>query len=220
MKKMNYGYLVQLWPVVTTNPLVQIFIPKLFSWEKSDEKVMINLGDGYAIRCSLKTRIIIEKDDGISEIYLPFKKKGKSYQCDLLKFFKENSIIYERGEGKFCDGTAWSQKEASSEAIYNEDGMLEYIISPYWGEQYEMYFANKKCCPRAAGRRIKIIRYSNCAKDKQSEIEKWFKYMLKKKRSIDLYTLNKIKREMKCSGVWGGGIYYQKEDKTYDWMEF
>lgn len=30
-KKMNYGYLVDIWTVVNTNPLVEIFIPKLFA---------------------------------------------------------------------------------------------------------------------------------------------------------------------------------------------
>lgn len=169
----------------------------MFAWEESDEKAVINLGDGHEIRCNLKTKLLIKKDDGISEINLPFKKKGKIYTCNLEKILNANNIAYEKGYGVFCDMTEWSQKEATSEVIYNEDGMLEYIISPYWGEQYVMYYANKKICPSAAGRRIEIIRYSNCAKDKQSEIEKWFKYMLKKKRSLDFYTLNKIKREVK-----------------------
>ena len=35
--------------------------------------------------------------------------------------------------------------------------------------------------------------------------------------TLDLYTLNIIKREMK-SGM--GSIFYQKDDKTYDWMHY
>lgn len=216
-KKMNYGYLVDIFPVINTDQMVEIFIPKIFPWEESDKKAVINLVDSLEIRCNLKTRLLIKKDEGISEINLPFKKKGQLYQCELLKLFEENNILYERGEGEFCDGTKWSQKEATSEVIYNEDGMLEYIISPYWGEQYVMHFANKKSCPMAEGRRIEIIRYSNCAEYSQSGIERWFKYMLKKNRSIDFYTLNKIKREVR-SGM--GSIYYQKDDKTYEWLEY
>lgn len=59
--KMNYGNTVCLWPAVNTD--VDVFIPKLFSWEKESERAEIVAGK-YRIQCNLGTKLIFKNNKG------------------------------------------------------------------------------------------------------------------------------------------------------------
>ena len=214
---MNYGVIVDLDPVIYTDACV--FIPKLFGWETESVSAEIIMGD-YCIQCNLGTKLLFKRNKGIVEKNLPFKKKAGEYTIDIVEYLEKNNIEYEFGTENYCDGTEYNQNDSSFEVIYNKDAIIEKISSPYWGLQMELYIVNKKLRPKVKGRKVKIIRFNHCRKEKQYKIEEWFRCVLNGTISVEPYTLDHVMRNnlvridhTACS------IFYQNDDE-YTWEHY
>lgn len=216
-EKMNYGNIVELEPVVYTD--ASVFIPKLFAWEKESEKAEILMG-GYRIQCNLGTKLLLKTDRGIVEMALPFKKEAEGYKVDLVEYFEKNNIAYETGDGIYCDGTEYNQKDSGSEAIYNKDVIIGKIASPYWGLQMELYVVNKKMRPTVRGKKVKIIRFNYCREDKQYKLEEWFRSVLTGVVRVEPYTLDQVMRDnLKRIDFTACRMFYQ-DGKEYRWENY
>lgn len=213
-EKMNYGNLVYLDPVIYTE--ADVFIPKLFAWEKESVSAEIIVGD-YRIRCNLGTKLLFERSKGIVERALPFKKKADVYTVDIIEYFKKNNIAYEVGSGNYCNGIEYNQNDSSSEVIYNKGAIIMKKTSPYCGLQMELEIVNKKLRPMVKGKKVKIIRFNNCREEKQYKIEEWFRSVLNGVIRVEPYTLDHVMRDnLKRIDFTDCSIFYQNDD-GYKW---
>ena len=205
---------------------MSLFVPKTFPWEDQAEKAVIQLDDehdNFRVSCNRGTRLLIVSDEKIKEMQLPFTVKDGVYHLDLLRFLDERNIPYEKGEGRFCDGAGWSQREASQEVSYCRNGLLEYNDGPYWGEQYQMTFAGKHSMPVASGRKVKCIRFNYCDPGIGQKVEEWFRYLVEKKRVLDHGMLIRMMRDL---GLKEMGMFAEMNVKMsggteqYDWIDY
>ena len=223
--KMNYGNLIDFFNVVYSENM-SLFIPKKYPWEKEAEKAVIQLddeGDGFHVSCNRGTRLLIVTDEKITEMQLPFTVKDGIFYLDLRKFLDERNIPYEKGDGRFCNGTGWTQQEASQEVSYCRNGLLDYCDSPYWGEQYQMTFIGKHSMPVAAGRKIKCIRFNDCEPGIGQKAEEWFRYLAGKKRVLDHGMMIRMMRDLGLEEI---KLFVEMSSKRadgteqYDWMDY
>lgn len=215
--KMKYGIIVDLEPVIYAD--AYIFIPKLFAWENESTIAEIIMGD-YRIKCNLGTKLLFKRSKGIVEKDLSFKMKAGRYTLDIIEYFKKNNITYEVGDGKYCDGVKYNQKDSSSEVIYNKDMIIEKIISPYWGLQMELYIVNKKLRPKVEGRKVKIIRFNNCRAEKQHKIVEWFRSVLNGLIKIEPYTLDCVMRDGLERIDFTACSIFCNNDEKYEWEHY
>lgn len=210
-EKMNYGNLVYLDPVIYTDAYV--FIPKLFGWEKESVSAEIIVGD-YRIRCNWGTKLLFNRSKGIVERALPFKKKAEVYTVDIIEYLEKNNIAYEVGSAKYCNGIEYNQNDSSSEVIiYNKDAIVMKKTS-HEGLQMQLCIVNKKLRPMVKGKKVNIIRFNNCRKEKQYKIEEWFKSVLNGVIRVDPYTLDHMMRDnLERIDFTGCSIFYQNDDE-------
>lgn len=215
--KMNYGSIVDLAPVVYADTCV--FIPKYFSWEKESHPAEIVMGD-YSIRCNLGTKLFFKTDKGIKEMKLLFTKKDESYKLNILEFFENNNITYTLGDGIYCDGGRYNQKNSTGEVIYDKNIIIEKTRSPYWGLQMELFIVNKKLRPRIRGKEVKIIRFNYCRMEKQYRIEAWFRSIVNGSVQITPYSLDQVMRENLESIDFTSCGMFCKNHNEYDWENY
>ena len=218
-EKMEYGQCVYLFPVLNAKPI--IFIPKYYGWEKKAAKAKIQVFENE-INCNIGTKLLFLNDDGITAMKIPFKKRETGYVCDLIGFFRKKSIPFERGQGIYCDGEKKKKKDSSSEVIFNDYGMIEYSVSPYWGNQFELQLVNSDYWLEAGGKKIKTFRIKYCKQEKREVIENWFQELLKKKKKINLRVVDRMLREVqeKPCPAWNCLFYVEKEKGTFDWCYY
>lgn len=214
---MNYGSIVELDPVVYADTCV--FIPKYFSWEKDSHPAEIVMRD-YYIQCNLGTKLLFKTDKGIIEMKLPFAKKDDSYKLDILEFFENNSISYTLGDGVYCDGVPYNQKDSTSEVIYDKDVIIEKIRSPYWGLQMELNIVNKKLLPKVKGKKIKIIRFNYCRMESQYRIADWFRSIVNGSAQINPYSLDQVMQENLVKIDFTSCLLFCKNSDGYQWENY
>ncbi|MBR4513922.1 MAG: hypothetical protein IKO61_03455 [Lachnospiraceae bacterium] len=216
--RMKYGNTVDLFPLLNTNDA--IFIPKLFSWEPEATKAIVTVCNKEII-CNLGSKLLIKTDGLIREVSIPFEinEKGE-YTCKLRHALREKKIKYEKGTGIYCDETCYSQERSSSEVLYCKDAIIEHSESPYWGLQYELYIVNEQMRPKAGGRTVKIIRFNECDPQKKTEIEKWMFNVLRKKRTLEAYDLEKALREFVKGSAFVCAMFCQVYGDKYDWVYY
>ena len=213
--EMNYGYTVELFPLLYTDAI--LFIPKYFAWEAEAAEAIVTIYE-TEIRCNLGSKLLIKTDEGIREMSISFSGNGKRhYRCNLLRLLREKRIRYEKGPGIYCDGTPFLQKSSTGEALYCKDAIIEHTVSPHWGHQFELYIVNKQMRPMAGGKSVKIIRFNWCDPKMQTCIEKWMCKVLWKKRTIAAYDLEEAVRQFVNGTAYVCALFYQKYADHYDW---
>ena len=213
--EMKYGNMVDLYPLLYTN--ANIFIPRSFAWEAEAAKAIVTIYEEEII-CNLGSKLLIDTDEGIQELSIAFQRNEKGeYRCNLLRFLRDKGIRYEKGPGTYCDGGRFSQKVSSSEVLYCKDGIIEHIVSPYWGHQFELRIVNKQMQPNAGGRSVKIVRLNACDPKMQTEIEKWMCKVLWKKSELVAYDLEKAVRQFAKRTPFTCSLFYQKYGDEYSW---
>lgn len=216
-KKMNYGSIVGLDPVIYADTCV--FIPHFFSWEKEHYPAEIVMGD-YKIRCNLGTRLLFKTDKGVVDKVLPFEKKDDEYILNLVEFFDQNHIAYSLGDGIYCGGVKYNQKDSTEEVIYDKNVIIGKNSSPHWGLQMEMSIVNKKLRPKVRGMKVENIRFNYCRKEKQYSIEKWFINVVNGTTPIEPYTLDKVMRENLEKNILTSCSLLCKADNKYHWENY
>ena len=221
MSRLTYGRNIDISPVVETKDYVSVFIPQLFPWEE-EEKAEIILDDEYKIIANIQAKILKKTDKGIIQLFIPFEKEEDRYSCDLPPFLEEIGIGTKPAGGLLCDGTRWDPGEAAEKAIVCRGGMLSLIDSPYWGMQYEFYFADENIRPRLGGRDIKIMRFSYCDKSAWGRMESVFRTMTADKVSWNVSEFNILLRYV---GMWYEArpnkiqVFIADNDEVFDWTD-
>ena len=215
-----YGCKVDFYTVLCTEITTAIFLPLRYPWERfpvSETSTIIKLSDGYEIQGNLDAKLLIMTEHGIKEAELPFKQKGNRFYCDLRELLNDLKIPYEECSGKACDDSYWQQRDYTSEVLYCKDGLMEHMVSPYWGEQYELYFVNRKYQPRADGHEIKILRWNHCDARTWTTLEPWFRYLIRTRRKVDSGNFTWMLRDLDKRDM---RLYMRQNGKGYDWVDY
>ncbi len=221
MNRLTYGKNIDISPVIETKDYLSVFIPQLFPWEE-EEKAEIILDDRHKIVVNRQAKILKRTDKGIIQLFIPFEKTADIYSCDLPAFLEEMGIKTESNNGIYCDGTEWDQSNAAEKALVCRGGMLSYVESPYWGGQYEFYFADERIRPRLGGRGIKILRFSYCDKDAWVRMESAFRTMLANKVNWSVSEFNCMLRYI---GMWYEKrpnqiqVFMEDTEEVFDWTD-
>ena len=78
----------------------------------------------------------------------------------------------------------------------------------------QLCIVNKKLRPMVKGKKVNIIRFNNCRKEKQYKIEEWFKSVLNGVIRVDPYTLDHMMRDnLERIDFTGYSIFYQNDDE-------
>lgn len=221
MKNSRYGRNIDFSYVIRTKKYVSVFIPQKFPWEE-EEKAEIILNDKYKIIADMQAELLIKTDKGIDQQLIPFERTDDKYICDLPVFLEENGIRMEKAGGRCCDGTKWNQKDFTEKVYVCRQGMLSLGESPYWGDQYEFYFADEDIRPRLGGKDIKILRFSYCDKSAWERMESAFRTMSAGKVNWDINEFNCLLRYV---GVWYENklnkikVFMEDNSYTFDWTD-
>lgn len=221
MNQFNYGHMIELYPVIDAEEAVSVFLPQLFPWEK-EKSAKIILHEGEQILVNTEAQLLQMTDKGIKTINIPFCNKKDKYICYLQEFLRKNKISFEPKDGICCDGSRWNQNEFTGKVLYCSRGILQLVTGPYWGSQYEFYFADQNIRPILGGKQVKIIRFSRCSRDIWFQAETWFRYLIRKKRILNFrdlcYMLRNLNLWFDCD-VNGISLFVKTEKDEFDWFD-
>lgn len=221
MSRLTYGSNIDIFPVIETKDNVSVFVPQVFPWEE-EEKAEIILSDEFKIIANRQAKIIKKTDKGIVQIFIPFEREDDRYICDIVGFLEELGIRTESNGGVCCDGEKWNQEDYTGKALMCREGMLDLTDSPYWGKQYEFYFADENIRPRLGGKDIKILRFSYCDKSAWERMESMFRTILAGKSSWSFSEFNCLLRYI---GIWYENrpnkirVYMEDDGYPFDWID-
>ncbi len=221
MSRLSYGKNIDFSNVIAGKDCLSVFVPQLFPWEE-EEIAEIILSDEFKITANRQAKILKWTDNGIVQIFIPFEREDDRYVCDLVGFLEELGIRTESNGGVCCDGKKWDQNDYTAKALMCRKGMLSLSDSPYWGKQYEFYFADENIRPCLGGRDIKILRFSYCDISSWARMESVFRSILAGKDNWNLSEFNCLLRYV---GIWYENrpnriqVYIENSGEPFDWTD-
>lgn len=214
---MYFGNAVDFYPVIETDKSASIFIPSHFPWEEDEKKAEIILNDGFKIMGTTDTMLIYQEDGGFVSISLSFSKIDGKQICILPEVLEKSGFKVKLQNAVGCDKKLWSQEDYTDKTMFCKKGMLSMNNGPYWGTQYNYYFADNLLT--MGGRKLKIMRFSYCNANRWNAAAYWFLLLLNEGGELDFERLFCIQHDLgRDAGEQINGIAVFTEDENGEWV--